>query len=121
LKFSPVDLPSMPPASVHLSAGVALRDYVGLLDKSERVLGLFRFDDDTPIALGTRTGVVKRFVPSALPTNKAELEVIGLKPGDVVIGAASAPDEVELVFVTSDAQLLHFGAANVRPQGAAAG
>ena len=121
LKFSPVDLPSMPPTSVHLSAGVALRDYVGLLDKSERVLGLFRFDDDTPIALGTRTGVVKRFVPSALPTNKAELEVIGLKPGDVVIGAASAPDDVELVFVTSDAQLLHFGAANVRPQGAAAG
>src|SRR5690606_26571087 len=30
-------------------------------------------------------------------------------------------DETELVFVTSDAQLLHFAASNVRPQGAAAG
>ncbi|MGX1694919.1 DNA gyrase/topoisomerase IV subunit A [Microbacterium keratanolyticum] len=121
LRFSPVDLPSVPPASVHLAAGVALRDYIGLLDKSERIIALMRFDDETPLALGTRSGIVKRIVPSTLPSNKAELEIIGMKPGDVVVGAGSAPDDAELVFVTSDAQLLHFAASAVRPQGAPAG
>jgi DNA gyrase subunit A len=38
-----------------------------------------------------------------------------------VVGAESAPDGAELVFVTSDAQLLRFPAASVRPQGAPAG
>ncbi len=52
---------------------------------------------------------------------RPELEIIGLKPGDAVVGAASAPDGAELVFVTSDAQLLRFAAAAVRPQGAPAG
>ncbi len=120
LRFSPVDLPSVPSSSVHLSAGVALRDYIGLLDKSERVIGLLRFDDDTPYAMGTRTGVVKRIVPSALPV-RPETEVIGLKAGDALVGAASAPDTAEIVFVTSDAQLLHYSASSVRPQGGPAG
>ena len=120
LRFSPVDLPSAPPASVHLAAGVPLRDYVGLLDKSERVIALIRFDDDTPLALGTRTGVVKRVVPSGLAV-RPELEIIGMKPGDAVVGAAAAADDAELVLVSSDAQLLHFPASAVRPQGAPAG
>ena len=120
LRFSPVDLPSVPPASVQLAAGVVLRDYLGITDKNERVLALLRFDDDRPLALGTRQGIVKRIVPSTLPP-RSELEVIGLKLGDAVVGAALAPDDVELVFVTSDAQLLHFPAAAVRPQGAPAG
>ena len=119
VRFSPVDLPSVPSASVHLAAGVPLRDYIGLLDKSERVLALLRFDDDTPIALGTRSGVVKRLVPSLLAV-RPELDVIGLKPGDAVVGAAAAPEDAELVFVSSEAQLLHFSAASVRPQGAPA-
>ena len=120
VRFTAVDLPSVPSASVHLAAGVPLRDYIGLLDKSERILALVRFDDDTPLALGTRSGVVKRVVPSTLAP-KPELEIIGMKPGDVVVGAGSAPDDAELVFVTSDAQLLHFPSAGVRPQGAPAG
>ena len=120
LRFSPVDLPSVPSSSVHLAAGVALRDYIGLLDKSERVVALLRFDDDTPFAMGTRSGVVKRIVPSALPV-RPETDVIGLKPGDVLVGAASAPDGTELVFVTSDARLLHYPASTVRPQGGPAG
>jgi DNA gyrase subunit A len=119
IRFSPVDLPSVPPASVQLAAGVPLRDYLGLTDKKERVLSLVTFDD-TPVALGTRQGVVKRIVPSTLPA-RPDVEVIGLKPGDEVVGAAAAPDAAELVFVTSDAQLLRFSAASVRPQGAPAG
>ncbi|MGO2746833.1 DNA gyrase/topoisomerase IV subunit A [Microbacterium sp.] len=120
LRFSPVDLPSVPSSSVHLSAGVALRDYVGLLDKSERIIGILRFDDDTPFAMGTRSGIVKRILPSALPV-RPETEVIGLKTGDTLVGGASAPDDAEVVFVTSDARLLHFAASAVRPQGGSAG
>ncbi|MET0862337.1 MAG: DNA gyrase subunit A, partial [Microbacterium sp.] len=120
VRFSPVDLPSVPPASVQLAAGVPLRDYLGITDKKERVVALVRFDDDTPVALGTRQGVVKRIVPTALAT-RPEVEAIGLKPGDEVVGAASASDETELVFVTSDAQLLRFAASSVRPQGGPAG
>ena len=44
-----------------------------------------------------------------------------MKPGDTVVGAAEAPDDAELVFITTDAQLLRFGASAVRPQGAPAG
>ncbi|MEJ1087448.1 DNA topoisomerase IV subunit A [Microbacterium sp. Mu-80] len=120
LRFTPIDIPAVPPTSVGLGAGVRVADYLGLSDRTEKVLALIRFDDDTPVALGTRDGVVKRFVPSALAA-KPELEVIGLKSKDRVVGAAPAPDDAALVFVTSDAQLLHFSAANVRPQGAAAG
>jgi DNA gyrase subunit A len=120
VRFHPVDLPSVPSNSVQLGVGAKLRDYIGLTDKSERIVGLVRLDDDTPLALGTAQGVVKRIVPSALPP-KPELEIIGLKPGDAVVGAAGADDDAELVFVTSDAQLLRFAASSVRPQGAPAG
>ncbi|WP_136036094.1 DNA gyrase/topoisomerase IV subunit A [Microbacterium sp. K35] len=120
VRFSPVDLPSVPASSVQLAAGAPLRDYLGITTKGERILGFVRFDSDAPIALGTAQGVVKRIVPSALPV-RPELEVIGLKPGDTVVGAAESPDDAELVFLTSDAQLLRFAAASVRPQGAAAG
>ncbi len=120
VRFSPVDLPSVPPASVQLAAGVRLTDYLGFTDKKERVLALVRFDDQTPLALGTRDGIVKRIVPAAMPV-RPELEIIALKTKDVVVGAAPAPDGSELVFVTSDTQLLHFPADAVRPQGAPAG
>ncbi|MBD8013147.1 MULTISPECIES: DNA topoisomerase (ATP-hydrolyzing) subunit A [Microbacterium] len=119
VRFTPVDIPAVPASSVGLGAGVRISDYLGLSDRSERVVALIRFDDDTPLAVGTRDGVVKRIVPSALAV-RPELEIIGLKPKDVVVGAAPAPDDAELVFVTSDAQLLHFSASNVRPQGAPA-
>ncbi len=50
---------------------------------------------------------------------KDSWEVINLDEGDEVVGAVSMPaaSTDELVFVTSDAQLLHFPAAAVRPQG----
>ncbi len=120
LRFSPVDLPSLPAASIQLAAGTPLRDYLGITAREERVLGLVRFDSEVPMALGTAQGVVKRFVPSGLPV-RSEVEAIALKPGDAVIGAAEAADGASLVFLTSDAQLLRFAASSVRPQGAAAG
>lgn len=119
VRFSPVDLPSVPSSSVQLAAGAPLRDYLGITTRGERIVGFVRFDSDTPVALGTAQGTVKRIVPSALPV-RPELEVIGMKAGDSVVGAAEASDDAELVFVTTDAQLLRFAASAVRPQGAPA-
>ena len=66
-------------------------------------------------------GVVKRVVPD-YPANKDELEVITLKEGDRIVGAAELrTGEEDLVFITSDAQLLRYPAAQVRPQGRPAG
>lgn len=105
---------------MQLAAGTPLRDYLGISTRGERVVGFVRFDSDVPIALGTAQGTVKRVVPSALPV-RPEIEVIGLKSGDAVVGAAEAPDEAEVAFITTDAQLLRFSASAVRPQGAPAG
>lgn len=120
LRFSPVDLPSVPGTSVQLAAGTPLRDYLGITSRSEKVLALVDLSSDVPVALGTAQGTIKRIVPSGLPV-RPEIEVISLKPGDAVVGAAAASDDSEVVFITTDAQLLHFAASAVRPQGAAAG
>ncbi|MCI1018232.1 DNA topoisomerase IV subunit A [Microbacterium sp. C5A9] len=120
LRFSPVDLPSVPSSSVQLAAGTPLRDYLGITTRGERILEFVRFDSDVPIAIGTAQGTVKRIVPSTLPV-RPDLEVIGMKPGDTVVGAVQARDDADLVFVTTDAQLLRFSASAVRPQGAPAG
>ena len=69
------------------------------------------------VALGTASGVVKRVQPD-YPANRDEFELITLKDDDRVVGAAYLTgDDAELVFITSDAQLLRFPAVPVRPQG----
>jgi DNA gyrase subunit A len=56
------------------------------------------------------------------PANKEELEVITLKEGDVIVGAVELrTGDEDLVFITSDAQLLRYPAGQVRPQGRPAG
>jgi DNA gyrase subunit A len=120
IRFTPVDLPSVPANSVQLAAGARIADYLGITDKKERVLGLVSLTSDEPIALGTRQGVVKRIAPGGYP-GKPDFDVIALKPGDEVVGVGQGTDADELVFVASDSQLLHFPAAQVRPQGVAAG
>jgi len=89
------------------------------LPKDEQVLNMVELTETNQLALGTKQGVVKRVLADYPP--KDEIELISLKPGDSVIGAAPATDADELVFVTSDAQLLHFAAEQVRPQGRPAG
>ena len=62
------------------------------------------------LALGTAGGVVKRVAPD-YPGNATDFEVIALKDGDRVVGAVQlASEDQDLVFITSDAQLLRFGA-----------
>ncbi|MCU1438423.1 MAG: topoisomerase subunit [Naasia sp.] len=119
VRFTPVDLPVVPANSVQLGAGAKIGDYLGL-GKAERVLALVSLTADRPIALGTRDGIVKRVTPGGYPS-RPDFEVIALKPGDQVVGAAQPGEDEELVFVASDAQLLHFPASAVRPQGVAAG
>ena len=120
IRFTPVDLPMLPPTSVQLGAGVRVADYLALPNRDEKVLALVSLDADRSIALGTKQGIVKRVSTGAYP-NKPEFEVIGLKAGDEVVGAVQGDETDELVFVASDTQLLRFPAASVRPQGCPAG
>ncbi|MCR2811841.1 DNA topoisomerase IV subunit A [Microbacterium sp. zg.Y1090] len=119
VRFSPVDLPSVPGNSVQPAAGTRADQYLGLAG-GEHVVALVPLTDQPPVALGTAQGIVKRVSPSEIGT-KHDVEIIALKPGDRVVGAAPAPDDATLVFVTTDAQLLRFDAAAVRPQGRTAG
>jgi DNA gyrase subunit A len=115
-----LDLPAVPANSVQLGAGVKAGDYLALDAKREHVVALVSLDSPVPIALGTAQGVVKRVAAGNYPA-RPDFEVIALKPGDTVVGAVQHSEEDELVFVTSDAQLLRFFQASVRPQGLTAG
>ena len=123
LRLPVIDLPSLPPSSAAptLSGGAPVAEFLKL-DAGERVLALTTLDESSPgLALGTEQGVVKRVVPD-WPENKDEFEVIGLKDGDRLVGAVELrTGEEELVFISSDAQLLRFQATQVRPQGRPAG
>jgi DNA gyrase subunit A len=118
-----LDMPALPPTSTapSLSGGAPASEFLAL-DKGERLLALAGLlPGSAGIALGTAQGVVKR-VAIDYPSNKDSWEVIALRDGDEVVGAVDLPHEdCDLVFVSSDAQLLRFGAAKVRPQGRAAG
>lgn len=120
VRFTPVDLPSVPATAVQLGAGVPVRDYVGITDKKEVVLGLVSLEADRTIALGTAAGIVKRVTPGSYPA-KPEFPLVTLKPRDEVVGVAQGTDDDELVFVTTGTQLLRFPASAVRPQGTAGG
>jgi len=65
--------------------------------------------------------VVKRVNPEYL-SNKDDWDVIALKDGDEVVGAVQLTSgEETLCFISDDAQLLPFGAGQVRPQGRSGG
>jgi DNA gyrase subunit A len=122
IRIAVLDLPALPPTNgaPSLSGGAPVSE-VCLLEPGESVLALASLAPDAaPLTLGTTQGVVKR-VTADYPGNRDAWDVVALKPGDSVVGAGAATDDDELVFVTSDAQLLHFPAAVVRPQGRAAG
>jgi len=122
VRINVIDLPTVPitAQAPHLAGGVQLSELI-MLEKGERAIGLTTLTGEgLGLALGTRHGVVKRVNPEVL--GKDAWEVIRLDDGDAVVGALELTDEsVELVFVTSDAQLLHFAAGAVRPQGRSGG
>ncbi|MFF3793648.1 DNA topoisomerase (ATP-hydrolyzing) subunit A [Streptomyces sp. NPDC001981] len=123
LRLAVIDLPQLPDthAAPNLSGGAMVSEFL-TLENDEEVICLTTLDESSPgLAIGTLQGVVKRVVPD-YPANKDELEVITLKEGDRIVGAAELrTGEEDLVFITSDAQLLRYPAAQVRPQGRPAG
>ena len=119
-RIQAVDLPAAPEPSAApaMTGSVPAKELVPL-GKGESLVAIVPLD--AVIALGTAQGVVKRVRPE-WPLNREVAEAIALKDGDRVVGAVElATGEEDLVFVTSDAQLLRFSASAVRPQGRAAG
>jgi DNA gyrase subunit A len=122
LRLGVLDLPTIPASAndPNLQGGVPLSEVLSL-ETGERALALSALPSEGPgLALGTRQGVVKRVNPEV--PNRDEWDVITLKDGDEVVGAVDlATGDETLCFITSDAQLLHFGADGVRPQGRSGG
>ena len=105
-----------------LAGATQVRQLVDI-EPEEKVVGLVPVGsaDNPPIVLATADGVIKRVKPGDEPRNAESWEVISLSEGDRVVFAGTAADTDFLTMVTSDAQLLRFQAAKVRPQGRGAG
>jgi DNA gyrase subunit A len=123
IRLESLDLPAVPTtaSAPNLQGGAPVAEFVSL-EPGEKALALSTMDPESVgVALGTATGVVKRVVPDHL-SNRDSWEIIRLSDGDQVVGAVElTTGEEELIFVTSDAQLLHYPASAVRPQGRTAG
>jgi DNA gyrase subunit A len=123
LKLNVLEIPALAlsTSSPSLAGGTPAAEFV-TLESGETIVALAPVDEPGGgLALGTTDGVVKRVLPD-YPQNRDEFELITLKEGDRVVGAAQVTaEDAELVFITSDAQLLHFPASAVRPQGRPAG
>jgi DNA gyrase subunit A len=122
IRISVLEIPALPPSahSPGLAGGAPVTEFVALTP-GETVVGLAAPDAaGAGLAVGTAAGVVKRVAPD-YPGNASEFDVIALKDSDRVVGAVQlASEDQDLVFITSDGQLLRFGARSVRPQGRAA-
>jgi len=122
IRLNALDLPTVPATAnaPHLQGGAHVSELVSL-EMGESVLGLTSLTlDSLGLALGTARGVVKRVNAEILA--KDSWDVIRLDPGDRVVGAVElTTEDTELTFISTDAQLLHFPARAVRPQGRAGG
>jgi DNA gyrase subunit A len=123
IRLPVLDLPALPPTAglASLAGGAPVSELLPL-EPRERVLAVCSLSTESPgVALGTAQGVVKRVLPD-YPATQDAFPLLRLDPGDSVVGAVElVTGEEELVFVTSDAQLLRFPASAVRPQGRSGG
>ncbi|MDR0283705.1 MAG: hypothetical protein LBI33_02285 [Propionibacteriaceae bacterium] len=114
------DLPRLAPGGPWSLWDGPVADDLFALQGGEHVAGLMSLDPDAPpLALGTRGGVVKRVVPEY--KGWETWEVMAVKEDDAIVGLAHAADTADLVFITTDAQLLRLSAREVRAQGRPAG
>lgn len=121
LRLNAVDLPAIPAVSgvPALSAGAPLGILVDL--PPDEPLALTTLDEAGGLALATARGVVKRVIADVLQSRDS-WEVIRLDDGDRVVGAArlteADAEACELVFISSDAQLLRIPAGSDATPGA---
>ena len=113
-----VDLPAFPRFETGLSLAGAMPSSM-LLHTDVPAVGLLNPESEAIVAMGTAHGTVKRLRPDVL--QRDEWEVITLEDGDRLVGFDQCTDDADLVFISSDAQLLRTPAAKVRPQGRTAG
>ena len=124
IRIGVLEIPALPPSahSPALAGGAPIAEFVvarggrdrGGAGRAGRVAGRARARH--------RRAAWSSGSPPDYPANATEFEVISLKDGDRVVGAVQlSGEDTDLVFITSDAQLLRFRAAAVRPQGRAAG
>lgn len=116
-RLNVVDIPAIPDTqnAPSLAAGTVLSELL-LLAKDETPLTIISLADEAKVlTLATAAGKIKRVALD--PPNKSQFDVITLMDHDYVVGANVSADTDVVILVTSDAQLLRFDAAAVRPQG----
>ena len=123
VRMSALELPTLPPlgGSPSLSGGAPLAVYVDL-PAGEEPLTIVPLDADGPGHRARHRSAASSSgsppTTPAAPTGRSSRCATATR----VVGAAALHDGAEdLVFVTSDAQLLRFPASAVRPQGRSAG
>ncbi|MBU6213837.1 MAG: DNA topoisomerase IV subunit A [Actinomycetales bacterium] len=121
IRHSAMETPALGENAADFSGGASAASLAPLRSR-ESVVGLTTLAaEGAGLVLATALGVVKRVVPD-IPSAAADWQVIRLDDKDEVVFAADlAAGDEELVFITSDAQLLRFSASLVRPQGRPAG
>lgn len=113
-----VDLPGVPRTASNASFAGAV-DASHLLGTDIEPVGLINLDSQAITGIVTKQGTIKRMRPEFAKSDV--FEVMSLADGDEVVYAAPCPDEADVVFVSSNAQLLRTPAAKIRPQGRVAG
>ncbi|NDB18073.1 MAG: hypothetical protein EB027_02180 [Actinobacteria bacterium] len=121
IRHSAMEVPALGENTADFSGGATAAS-LAQLRTGERVIGASALATSGPgLVLVTRSGVVKRVAPD-VPANAADWQVIRLDDADELVTACDLSDnDDELVFITSDAQLLRYSASLVRPQGRPAG
>ena len=91
------------------------------VESGEALVAVVAVDETVPLVVATAFGRVKRIDPKSLSARAWPLNIIALRDDDRVVGAAYAPDDSDVVLVSSGGQLLRTPAGKIRPQGRAAG
>ena len=119
VRLSVLDLPLLPTGPGDLAAGAPAND-IAHLEPGEFAVAVVDLADPD-LWLATRGGVVKH-VAADVPASAAHWSVIRLEEGDAVVAAHDAAGQsVEVLLITTDAQLLRFDGDGVRAQGRPAG
>ena len=113
-RINVVDLPAVAPSASNPSCAAGI-DASHLIGRDVEPVGLIALDSEEVTGMVTQRGVVKRMRPQFPKSD--EFDVIILDDGDRLVCAAPCPDGVDVVMISSQAQLLRTPAAKIRPQG----